>query len=83
MLTEQTCDLLVQLADLLLKELQLLQRHLQQPAIDGVELRTRTQCIAQLFWRSAQLLIGQGSQSCRIRFAISQRLQHAPSTGAQ
>ena len=34
-LTEQTGDLLIELADVLLEELQLLQRHLQESAIDG------------------------------------------------
>jgi hypothetical protein len=37
-LTEQTGDLLIELADLLLEELQLLKRQLQQPPIDGVAL---------------------------------------------
>ena len=56
MLPEQTCDLLVQLADLLLDPLQLLERHLHQPAVNRAELRTRTQCIAQLRRRGAQAL---------------------------
>jgi hypothetical protein len=82
-LTEQTGDLLIELADLLLKELQLLQCHLQQPPIDGVELCACAQRIAQLFGRGSQLLIGQDSQSRRVGFTISERLQHAPGTGAQ
>jgi hypothetical protein len=48
MLVEQTCNLLVQLADLLLDQLQLLERHLHQPAVDRIEFCARTQCIAQL-----------------------------------
>jgi len=43
MLAEQTCHLLVQLADLLLDPLQLLERHLHQPAVDRIELHARTQ----------------------------------------
>src|SRR2546427_6496942 len=43
MLPEETCNLLVQLADLLLDQLQLLERHLHQPAVDRIELRARTQ----------------------------------------
>ncbi len=46
MLPEQTCHLLVQLADPLLDQLQLFERHLHQPAVDRVELRARTPCIA-------------------------------------
>src|SRR6516225_5287749 len=38
-LVEQTSHLLVQLVDLLLEELQLLQHHLQQPAVHGLEVR--------------------------------------------
>jgi len=53
-LTEQTGHLLVQLADLLLEELQLLKRHLQQPLVHRLELRTRAECIAQLFGRCSQ-----------------------------
>jgi hypothetical protein len=48
MLPEQTCHLLVQLADPLLDQLQLFERHLHQPAVDRVELRARTPCIAFL-----------------------------------
>jgi hypothetical protein len=41
MLAEPSCHLLVQLADLLLDQLQLLQEHLEQSAVDGFELRAR------------------------------------------
>ena len=63
MLPEQTCHLLVQLADPLLDQLQRLERHLHQPAVDRVELRARTQGIAQLRRRGAQALVRQGGQS--------------------
>ena len=55
---EQTGHLLVQLADLLLEELQLLQRHLQQPSVHRLEVRARAERITQLFRRGAQVLIG-------------------------
>jgi len=80
---EQTGHLLVQLADLLLEELQLLQRHLQEPSVHGLEVRARAERVAQLFRCGAQALIGQSSQSCRVGFSLSQRHQHAPGTGAQ
>ncbi len=83
MLTEQTGDLLVELADLLLEELQLLQRHLQQPPIDGVEFCACAQRIAQLFGRGSQLFIGQDGQSRGVGFTIGERLQHAPGTRTQ
>src|SRR5262249_39387239 len=63
---EQSGDLLVQLADLLLEELQLLQRHLEEPTVHGLEIRARAERITQLFRSGAQLLIGQSRQSCRI-----------------
>jgi hypothetical protein len=74
-LPDQTGDLLIELADLLLEELQLLQRQLQQPPIDGVELCACAQCIAQLFGRGSQLRIGLDGQSRRVGFIISERLQ--------
>ena len=74
MLPEQTCHLLVQLADSLLDQLQLLERHLHQPAVDRIELRARTQCIAQLRRRGAQALVGQGGQSRWISFSLGQGL---------
>jgi len=83
MLVEQTGHLLVQLADLLLEELQLLQHHLQQPSVHGLEFRARTERIAQLFRGGSQLLISQSGQSRRVGFSLSQRLQHAASTSAQ
>jgi hypothetical protein len=42
-LAEQTSHLLVQLADLLLEELQLLQHHLQEPSVHGLEVRARAE----------------------------------------
>jgi hypothetical protein len=77
MLVEQTGHLLVQLADLLLEELQLLQHHLQQPAVHGLEVRARAQRITQLFRRGAQLpappsLLGARSRHCyEINIALS------------
>ena len=81
MLPEKTCDLLVQLADLLLDQLQLLERYLHQPAVDRVELRARTQYIAQLRRRGAQTLVGQAARAagsvspsakaCSIRRALA------------
>src|SRR5215831_7609438 len=44
-LAEQAGHLLVQLADLLLEELQLLQHHFQQPSIHGLEVRARAERI--------------------------------------
>src|SRR5882724_3300812 len=62
---------LVQLADLLLEELQLLQHHLQKPSVHGLEVRAGTERITQLFRCGAQLSIGQSGQSCRIGFSVS------------
>ena len=50
---EQTGQFLNQSIDLLLEELQLLQRHLQEPPVDGLEVRTRAERITQLFRRGA------------------------------
>ena len=82
MLAEQSSDFLVQLADLLLKDLQLVQRHLQEPTIHGLEVGARAECITQLFWRSAQAFIRQSGDSCWVDFAFGERLQHPPGTGA-
>ena len=46
MLAEQTRALVVYLADLLFEELQLLQRHLQQSTVDGIELCAGAQSVA-------------------------------------
>jgi hypothetical protein len=69
-LVEQTGHLLIQLADLLLEELQLLQRHLQEPSVHGFEVRARAERIAQLFRCGAQVSIGQGRQSHRVGFPV-------------
>jgi hypothetical protein len=58
------------LTDLLLDELQVLDRQLYQLAIDRVELRAGTQRVMQLCRRGAQALIGQGGQSRGIGFSI-------------
>jgi hypothetical protein len=47
------------LADLLLEELQLLQRHLQESSVHGLQVRARAEHITQLFRRGAQALISQ------------------------
>jgi len=83
MLREQRRHLLVELTDVLLDELQLLQRHLQQSAVDRIEFRARPERVAQLFRGGPQLLICQGGQSCWLRFSIGERMQHASGTGAQ
>jgi hypothetical protein len=46
MLEEETCGLLVELFYLLFDKLHALERQLDQPAVDGVELCTGAQCIA-------------------------------------
>jgi hypothetical protein len=57
---EQTSHLLVQLADLLLEELQLLHRHLQEPSVHGLELRARTERITQHLRATPEQLQGRG-----------------------
>src|SRR6516164_429014 len=74
MLAEQTGHLLVQFADLLVDQPTFLQRHLQQPPIDVVQLRTGAECVAQLFWRGTQALIGQSSQGCWVGFTFGKGL---------
>jgi hypothetical protein len=74
---------LVQLTDLLLEQLQLLQCHFQKPSVYGLEICARAERITQLFRRSAQSLMRQSGQRCRIGFSVSERLQHAPGTDAK
>jgi len=62
------------LAHLLLEELALLQRHLQEPAVYGLEVRAGPKRITQLFRRGAQVRIGQSGQSCGVGFTLSQCL---------
>jgi len=82
MLPEQTCHLLVQLADPLLDQLQLFERHLHQPAVDRVELRARTPCIAPLRRRRASA--GRPRRPNQPdQFPLCQRLQHPPCTCAE
>ena len=50
---EQTGQFLVKLIHLLLEELQLLQRHLQEPSVHGLEVRASAERITQLFRRGA------------------------------
>jgi hypothetical protein len=57
--------------DLLLKELKLLQCHLQELAVDGLEIRARVERITQLFRRRGpQPLMGQSGQSRWIGFPV-------------
>jgi ferritin-like metal-binding protein YciE len=65
-LAEQTGHLLVQLTDLFVDQSQFLQRHFQQPPVDGVQLRTGAERVAQLFRRGAQARISQSGQSRRV-----------------
>ena len=81
--TEQTGEFLIQLADLLLKELKLLQCHLQEPAVDGLEIRARTERITQLFRRGPQSLMSQSGQSHWIGFPVGHGLEHASSADSQ
>jgi hypothetical protein len=60
---EQVGHLLVELANLLFDQSQLLEHHLQQPPVDGVEFRARAKRVMQLFLRGTQAPIGQGGQS--------------------
>src|SRR5438128_2241293 len=83
MLAQQSRHLLVQLADLLVDQLQLLQEHLQQSAVDWVELGAGAECVAQLCRCGAQILICQRSQSCWLGFSVGKRLQHPPCTRPQ
>src|SRR5215472_86716 len=83
MRAEQIRNLLVKLPHLLLEKLQFLKRHLDQPPIDWVELGTSPQHIAQLGRGGSQALIRQGSQSGRVGFSVSERLQHTTGTNAQ
>ncbi len=83
MLAEQTGHLLVQFADLLVDQSQLLQRHLQQPSVHSIQLRTGTERVAQLFRRSTQALIRQSGQSGWVGFPFGERLQHPPGTEAE
>jgi hypothetical protein len=82
-LAEQTGHLLVQFADLLVDQSQLLQRHLQQPPVHSVQLRTGTERVTQLFRGGAQALISQSGQSRWVGFSVSERLQHPLGTKTQ
>jgi hypothetical protein len=77
MLAEPTRHLLVQPTHLLLKEMQLLQSHLEQPPLDGVELGAGAERVAQLCWRGSQALSCHGSQSRGVGRSVGQRLQKA------
>ena len=83
MLAEQTGHFLVELADLLVDQSQLLEHHLQQPPIDAVELCALAKRVTQLFWRGTQLPIGQRRQVVRLfspsSSALSIRHALAPS----
>jgi hypothetical protein len=67
---------------LLLDQLQLLERHLQQTTVDWVEFGASAERVAQLGLRGAQLLIGHGGQSRWLGLPFSQRFQHAPCANA-
>src|ERR1700758_235396 len=66
MFTEQTRDLLVHLADLLLDQLQVVQCQSYKPTVDRVEFGAGAQRVAQLGRGSTPVLIGQSGQRCRI-----------------
>src|SRR5205807_8893788 len=81
MLVEQTCNLLVQLADLLFDQLQLLERHLHQPAVDRIESvhapNASRSCVevARKRWsaKSAKAagLVSPSANACSIRRALA------------
>jgi hypothetical protein len=60
MLAKEAGDLLVELPDLLLDQVQLLEPHPHQSAVDWVELGAGTQRVPQLCRRGVQALITQG-----------------------
>ena len=62
---------------------QFLQRQLHQPPIHRMEIRARVEGVAQLVGRRPQALVRQCGQRRRIRFAVSDCLQHAACAGAQ
>src|SRR2546430_13559122 len=66
MMAEQRRHLLVELADLLLEELQLFQHHPEEPPVDGLEVRARAECVAQLFRGGAQTIVSQSGQDRRL-----------------
>jgi hypothetical protein len=61
------------LAHLVLDELQFLESQLQKPSVDRIELLACAECVAQLFLRSTQAIVGQGRQSRRVGFSVGQR----------
>ena len=56
---------------------------LEQPPVDGMEVRARAERITQLVGCRVQTLTRQRGQPRGIRFAIRERLQHAARTGAE
>jgi hypothetical protein len=80
---EQFGEFLVQLFHLMFDQIQFLQRHLDEPPVDRVEFGCSTERVAQLFRRSAQALVGHGSQNLRAGLPVAQCRQHTPGTGAQ
>ena len=70
MLAEQARDLLVQLADLLLDQLQVVQCQFYEPTVDRVEFGAGAQRVAQLGRRGTQALMGQGGHSRRIGLSV-------------
>ena len=55
----------------------------QEPPVDGMEVRAGAERVTQLVGCRAQTPTGQPRERRRIRFSIRERLQHAPSTGAE
>jgi hypothetical protein len=58
-------------------------RHLQHPPVDGVQLGTGAERVAQLFRRGAQAHISQSGHSRWVGFPVSERLQHPQGTETQ
>ena len=73
----------VQLVYLLVDQLQLLQEHLQQPAVNRLEVCAGVQRIAQLCLRGTQLPIGHGRQNRWACLPLCQCLEHATRTDTQ
>ena len=80
----QECrELLIEMLHVRLKEVQFLERHREQPAVEGMQIGRGSEGIAQLLGRGVQPGTAECGDRGRIGLARGDRIEHALRTGAK
>jgi dienelactone hydrolase len=83
MRVEEPRHFTVQLCDVVFDHAQFVERQLQQPPVDGMQVRAGADRVSKLVGRGVEPPTAQAGDRRGIRFAIRERLQHPSRTGAK